>query len=186
MWTLLVALAAAIVLAGCSDGTPTRPAATNVATGPAATVAVPPVTHMAVQEAYRKLRAAHVRVAIPHAFRYGFASPPIVAAQKPVAGADVPAGSTVTLTLGRGPSARLIFTTGQTTVPDLLDMRAGEAATRLVALGLRFHIAKVPPLEPGDEAELLDNYRVIAQTVEPGTVVTGRRPSVGLYVEPIG
>ena len=185
---LTVLAAAALAAAGCSGGDDgTRPATTGAATDTAGTAAVPPVTQMAVQEAYRKLRAVGLRVAIPRQFAYRMTSPPLVTAQMPEEGSKVPAGSAVTLTLGRGPTASPVLTKAKVTVPDLIDMTATEATNRLLGLGLRFHIAKLPPLEPSGKPQLLDNFRVVAQTVEPGAVVTGnRRPSVGLYVVPIG
>jgi serine/threonine-protein kinase len=184
---LTVLAAAALAPAGCSGADGTRSAATREATDTARRVAVPTVTHMAVQEAYRKLRAVGLRVAIPRQFAYRMTSPPLVTAQMPEDGAMVPAGSAVTLTLGRGPTGGPVLTKAKVTVPELIDMTASEATNRLLSLGLRFHIAKVPPLEPSFKPQLLDNYRVVAQTVEPGAVVSGnRRPSVGLYVVPIG
>src|SRR5262245_56644981 len=182
---LALATVAMLAAAGCSDDAPKRSATYGPATNAADAVAVPPVTHMAVQEAYRKLRALGFQVAIPRAFSYRLLSPPLVTAQMPEAGSNAPPGSTVTLTLRRGPTASLALTTVRATVPDVIDMTATQAAALLMSRGLAFHVAKVPPLEASDEDELLDNYRVIAQTVEPGTVVAGtRRPNVGLYVEP--
>jgi beta-lactam-binding protein with PASTA domain len=152
-------------------------------------VAVPDVTGDEIADAYTTLHAAGLRVAIPHSYAYALTRPPIAVSQAPGVGTEVAKGSTVSLALDRGPTERPMYTGHQVTIPDLTGMPAGLAARQLAGMGLGFHIAQVPPLEASDAPTLLDAYRVIAQTVEPGTVVSGRERrrdrNVGLYVEPI-
>jgi len=189
MRAALVALAVAgVAAAGCSDGGGTSSASPGASTRPAEVVAVPAVTGMAVGDAYQALHDAGLRVAIPREFAYGFSSQPVVTEQMPGAGTEASRESSVTLTLGKGPAGRPTLTAEEVSVPDVTGMTAADAGDTLAQMGLAFHIAKVPPLAAADAPTLLANYRVIAQTVEPGAVVSasqGRR-NVGLYVEPIG
>jgi beta-lactam-binding protein with PASTA domain len=188
------ALAAGLLAAGCSDdtkpaGSPSAAGSTSAASTqpPATTVVVPDVTGAAVSEAYDVLHQAGLRVAIPQEYRYGTVSPPVPKAQSPEAGTKVAPGSTVTLTLGKGPTGRPQYTTDTVTMPDLIGMPLARAAKDLAALGLGFHIAAMPPLEPSDAPTLLAAYRVVAQSVEPGTEIdeTRRRDrNMALFVEP--
>jgi beta-lactam-binding protein with PASTA domain len=191
------ALAAGLLAAGCGDDT--KPAGSPSAAGstpppastqpPATTVVVPDVRGAAVGEAYDVLHQAGLRVAIPQEYRYGTVSQPVPKGQSPEVGTKVAPGSTITLTLGKGPTGRPQYTTETVTMPDLTGMPLAAAARKIAGLGLGFHIAAMSPLEPSDAATLLDNYRVIAQSVEPGTEIDDSRRkdrNMALFVELIG
>jgi beta-lactam-binding protein with PASTA domain len=131
-------------------------------------VVVPLVTQTNVTSAYDLLHEAGLRVAIPQQFRLEALQEPGPRKQSPRAGARVPGGTVVTLTLWGGPLGSPRGGVGKHTLADFGGTSVSEAVRWIDDHDLFWKIAVVPPLPPSDEPHLLDAY-----------VVTGQRPAPG-------
>jgi beta-lactam-binding protein with PASTA domain len=162
-----------VVLGGSACSWTDGPDDTSPAAGPdaerALLVTVPQVTQTSVTEAYKRLREAGLRVAIPERFTVAALHEPGPSTQRPRAGQRVPPGTVVTLELWPGPLGSPAYSPHTVTVSDLVGLSASEALEWVEDADLFFEIRDIPPLLPSDAAGLFDNYRVTAQSPAPGT-----------------
>lgn len=138
-----------------TDTTPSNPQPTV----PAAPAVVPHVVGLTVAEARAALREAGLRTRVE---RVESEDPPDeVLRQSPAAGAELPDGKVVLLTVSRAPDG--------VAVPDVVGVKAGEATRLLREAGLVPRVRLVRSTDPA--GTVLDQNPLAGETVEPDAVV---------------
>jgi hypothetical protein len=141
----------------------------------------------ALPAAYDRLHAAGLRVRCRVVYLLGiFICTPTVARQSPPAGRRVNRGTVVTLTTKpprcMSESPGLPIPMPSATVPSLAGLRVSAVQSWAEAHNLYWRAVRLPALEAGRAATLLDNYRVVRQTPDPGTLLTLGDPSgIGVF-----
>jgi hypothetical protein len=183
---LAFAVAAIVLLSGA--GVPAR----GVVDPPVSpqNVLVPRVTGDIVG-AYRRLRAAGLRVSIPRGLSFDSLRPAVTTRTSPAAGTRVARDSVVRVYLSccrrvrasGGPAGRF----HRLVVPNFAGRVASSAYAWANAHGLDFR-AHLGPLNAGAESGLFANYRVGSQRPAAGAHLTlqPRRPSAGEGARPFG
>jgi beta-lactam-binding protein with PASTA domain len=127
--------------------------------------------------AYDRLHAAGLRVRYRLAYSLGsFICPPTVARQSPPAGRRVKRGTFVTLTTK--PPRCAVESPGvpipvpSADVPSFTGRQLSTVQSWAEAHNLYWQAVRLPALPAGHAATLLDNYRVVRQAPDPGTLLT--------------
>lgn len=133
-------------------------------------VRVPTVTDTQVVTAFDRLRAAGLRVAIPHRFSVDSNRVPMPVRQHPAAESSVEWGTVVTLELEGGLTGSLVWSgPGEVVLRDLVGSGLSAAIAWLDGAGLEWSAVDLPPLASADSNSLFDNYQVTSQDRPPGT-----------------
>jgi eukaryotic-like serine/threonine-protein kinase len=133
----------------------------NVSNGPAQ-VAVPPVVGIPFAQASSELQAKGFKV--DRVDQDSNEPPDTVLRQDPGANTDAPKGSTITLTVSRGPQT--------TQVPDVTTLDADTARSTLEQSGFNVRVAKQPTNDPSQENVVLDQKPAPNAQAKPGSTVT--------------
>jgi serine/threonine-protein kinase len=133
----------------------------NVAKGPAQ-VSVPSVQSLPLQQAASQLEALNLKVATTFVESNEPAN--TVVDQAPAAGASVGKGSTVTLTVSKGPTT--------STVPDVSSQDVGSATSTLADSGFKWKPVYQDVTDPNLDGQVLSQDPVGGTQAKPGTVVT--------------
>jgi beta-lactam-binding protein with PASTA domain len=134
-------------------------------------VVVPDVVGLDVVSAYDAVREAGFAVQINEPFDVTPNWMSNVSQQSPTAGSAGRRGTSIVLSLGRGPHG-LLPPGGTRRVPRLIGKPLPDAVQTLQTLGLMWSAAPLPPLPATIRPSLLDNYRVTEQRPKPGTRFT--------------
>jgi beta-lactam-binding protein with PASTA domain len=115
-------------------------------------------------------------VTIPSSYYLASNSTPQIVRQKPKAGATVPGGTAVELTLTQPPTVAPLATTKRIRVPAVKGSLLSSAVVRLERAGVRFWTVNyVPPLKDANVRRLFGTYRVTGQRPAAGTVMRQRQ-----------
>jgi beta-lactam-binding protein with PASTA domain/predicted Ser/Thr protein kinase len=133
----------------------------NVSNGPAQ-VAVPPVVGIPFAQASSELQAKGFKV--ERVDQDSNEPPDTVLRQDPGANTDAPKGSTITLTVSKGPQT--------TQVPDVTTLDADTAQSTLEQSGFKVKVAKQQTNDPSQENVVLDQKPSPNSQAKPGATVT--------------
>ena len=133
----------------------------NVSNGPAQ-VAVPPVVGIPFAQASSELQAKGFKV--ERVDQDSNEPPDTVLRQDPGANTDAPKGSTITLTVSKGPQT--------TQVPDVTTLDADTAQSTLEQSGFKVKVAKQQTNDPSQENVVLDQKPSPNSQAKPGAAVT--------------
>jgi eukaryotic-like serine/threonine-protein kinase len=143
----------------------------NVSQGPAP-VAVPAVVGRPLDQAITVLEGAGFQVGPP---RYVDSDQPkdTVIGQDPTGNSSAPLGSTITLTVSRGPKT--------TTVPDVTGEDVESAKTRLKGAGFKVKVITIDTSDPTLDGQVITQSPDAGTEASPKSVVT---LTVGKYIAP--
>ena len=133
----------------------------NVSNGPAQ-VTVPPVVGIPFAQASSELQAKGFKV--ERVDQDSNEPPDTVLRQDPGANTDAPKGSTITLTVSKGPQT--------TQVPDVTTLDADTAQSTLEQSGFKVKVAKQQTNDPSQENVVLDQKPSPNSQAKPGATVT--------------
>jgi beta-lactam-binding protein with PASTA domain/predicted Ser/Thr protein kinase len=133
----------------------------NVSKGPAP-VDVPQVVSLPFAQASSQLQAMGFKV--QRVDQDSNQPPDTVLAQDPQAGASAPKGSTITLTVSKGPQT--------TQVPDVTTLDPDLARSTLEQSGFKVKVVKEPTNDPSQDNVVLDQKPAPNERAKPGSTVT--------------
>jgi beta-lactam-binding protein with PASTA domain len=160
---------------------------TIIASPQAAHVRVPEVTTLGIEDAFRRLREAGLKVAIKEPFSFSWANHPAPFEQDPVAGKLVEAGTTVTLSRLTGPHGLLApLREDEAIVPSLIGKRTDEAI-RLLGRDCLLWGGRFEALPASTAPSLFAAYHVVSQRPPAGTPhLQLQKEGDRLLISPVG